>query len=264
MRDSHQMPKIHPTPFQKIERKNLFQKLVINERIKNNHHKQYDFNINTHLMKDIDINDINNIENILINDINNSHYDKNLDSNFQLSNDSEKKKNSKKNHLNAANVKSSIKAKGDFNCSDIESASVDKSKKHKNKNDKNIQITSHNFFSGKDILANKMISKGTENTKYYFYHKNTPSNSEVKNYFRYKKGERMNFLLPSSVFMSKTKRILTSKEPRLDKNTNYGKKLLEGLFNENAIKKNFTLVTRKHSSLMHKDLSQDLKITKLN
>ena len=60
------------TPFQIIENNNLIKKNTIKKKIDKINNEKFDFNINSHLIKNVNINNVHNIEKEIIQSINNS------------------------------------------------------------------------------------------------------------------------------------------------------------------------------------------------
>jgi hypothetical protein len=263
-----------------MENKNSFQKYLIKEKVLNMHNKKYDFNINnTNLIKNIKIENLNNLENELIKNLNDT---KNLK--IIGTNENEDNLYSLKNMPTSISLKRYLSNKEKINKNNIKVLSnneVNNNLKVKKLDNDLIVISDlyiENLIKKRDsnydrksktpnLIGNeknnyKVKSQATENTQWYFFNKNSISNSESKNYFKYKK--RLRQIKPvSSIISNYFKKPDVSNLSLVNpekKDVYIKEKISKG---KNDINKEI-IITRKHSSVQCRDLSDQVHIIKVD
>lgn len=120
--------------------------------------------------------------------------------------------------------------------------------------------------NNKNINNNKVFkNQSTENTEYFFYHKqeqnNKNKNSELHNYFGYQKRPQTNILKFSGTLACANKRIVSSK------GIGFSAEKKGFYVNRDAAEADsngVVVVNRKHASLQYKDLSKEIQIIKVD
>lgn len=273
------------TPFQRIENRNIIERSLLKQKINHLQNKKFDFNINTKLIKNVKLENIDNIEKEIFKSIKNSEkFDNigNIENDEHLYKSMERTKSISLKRYYSSKEKlfpSPTQPRNEFE------QAVTKVKKlnnniiliedFKGKIDKNKIISAFdkkgnsdiNFFSQDKIIeSNKFKNQCSNNTEIYFYHKNMNFSPELKNYFHYKKRPQTNYVKASPFFLSKTKRIISSKNSEiLDKKQNNNNNRPFS-YSQQGFKDNNqeVIINRKHASVQYKDLSKNIQVIKVD
>jgi len=288
------------TPFQRIETRNLFQKSLIKQKVLCIQNKNYDFNINTNLvMKNIKLENINNIEKQII-----AYVIERAENLEKFKQTTEKEDSISISPIRPQGVslkryfsskqklfKNASESLRDLNKNlatvrKIDNTNIIVIKDYKDNLNSQIQAkkllskgkTATNFFapleiSKKNTLAevNKILkNQFSENTEFYFYNKNenNKNNSELRNYFGYKKRPQTNNLNASPGISNEKRRTISSKNFGFSaENNGNNKGRAASRLSKNkdleSERKGVIFINRKHASVQYKDLSKEIQVVKV-